>query len=355
MHCGCICGRAAAGTRPQSVETLRPLHSPTAPSLLLRSAISLPISMQCRRSTVTARQAVKSDWPATHVGCASANATKRCHSAHNAPSKLTINMPLCMSNLGSQLDRRNIACDYFRPDPPTPASELDCMGYITPINVEHAEVQYLDFPTVLFLDPTILQHGQVDISYAAIPVPPQMLQLLGGMDEIQSVASSYFETIHKWMPFISKKRLYGSHLRPSFQTQPDVVLLLLALKLITTSPPPRPQTPRTSLYQVVKHYHLDVENSSTFSILVLQAGILVALYENSHALYPAAFQSIGTCARYAHSLGINVSKSLHARRLLTLVEIEERRRVWWAIVILDRLVPNPYCRHRYGTNPNQAL
>lgn len=76
----------------------------------------------------------------------------------------------------------------------------------------------------------------------------------------------------------------------------------------------------------------------SFSILVLQAGVLVALYELGHGIYPAAFLSIGACARYAHALGINVSRTVPTRRVLTLVEVEERRRVWWAIVILDRFV-----------------
>lgn len=138
------------------------------------------------------------------------------------------------------------------------------------------------------------------------------------------------------MPFISKKRFYDLHLQPSFRSRPDVVLLLLALKLITTFPPAGSHSPRTALYNSTKHFYLVVEQS--FSILVLQAGVLVALYELGHGIYPAAFLSIGACARYAHVLGISVSHTVPTRRVLTLVEVEERRRVWWAIVILDRFV-----------------
>jgi hypothetical protein len=68
----------------------------------------------------------------------------------------------------------------------------------------------------------------------------------------------------------------------------------------------------------------------------------LALYELGHAIYPAAFLSIGACARYAHALGINVSRTLKTRKVLTLVEVEERRRVWWAIVILDRFVTSHF-------------
>jgi hypothetical protein len=92
------------------------------------------------------------------------------------------------------------------------------------------------------------------------------------------------------------------------------------------------------LYLAIKHYYLEVEISETFSLPVLQAGILLGLYEILHAIYPAAFLTIGACARYCHALGINVNGTLNTKRVLTLVEAEERRRAWWAVVILDRFV-----------------
>lgn len=192
---------------------------------------------------------------------------------------------------------------------------------------------------MLFLDPGILQHGQVEVGQAASPVAEHILHLLGDMDDVRATACKYFDHIHSWMPFISKKRFYDLYLPSPFQSRPDIVLLLLALKLITTLPPSSPHNPRTPLYYAVKHFHLQVEGSSVLSLPVLQAAVLVALYEFGHAIYPAAFLSVGACARYAHALGINCSGVLQTRRVLTLVEVEERRKTWWAIVILDRCVP----------------
>lgn len=190
---------------------------------------------------------------------------------------------------------------------------------------------------MLFLDPSILQHGQVDMSHSAVPVPAHLLRMLGDFDQVQSAAGRYFDNMHTWLPFISKKRFYGQHLRPSFQSEPDVVLLLLALKLITTLPQ-HPRKPRTPSYHAVKQFNLELESSTMLSTPILQAGIILALYELLHGIYPAAFLSIGACARYAHALGINVSKTVKTKKVLTLVEVEERRRIWWAIVILDRCV-----------------
>ncbi|KAL9487894.1 hypothetical protein ACSS6W_000171 [Trichoderma asperelloides] len=202
------------------------------------------------------------------------------------------------------------------------------------VDQERLHAQAVDLPTILFLDPDLLLLGQVETLHTVQAIPQIVLQFLGGLDEIRLTADKFFGHIHQWMPFISKKRFYDLYMQPSFHSRPDVALLLLALKLITTLPLPHLPNPRTALYHTVKHFYLEVESS--LSLLVLQAGILVALYELGHGIYPAAFLSIGKCGRYAHALGIDTSRTVPATRVLTLVEVEERRRVWWAIVILDR-------------------
>jgi hypothetical protein len=230
-----------------------------------------------------------------------------------------------------------LTCDYSRPQIGNGPS--DPLAYELPVNDDQADVQPIDFPTILFLDPGLLQHGQVEISQITTPVPAHILHLLGDLDEIRRTAATFFGCIHSWMPFVSKKRFYELHLRPSFKFRPDIALLLLSFKLVTTLPPKRPRNPRSPLYHAAKHFYLEVEGSSAFSVPVLQAGVLLCLYELGHAIYPSAFLSIGACARYAHALGIDGGKTAETRKVLTLVEVEERRRIWWAIVILDRLVP----------------
>lgn len=274
--------------------------------------------------------------PANPAGRARGNATRHSPDAPSAPSKHEILR--CSSGANAGQCRRNHNCEYSRSEVPShsaTASSPERGWYPSPLD-EQADVQTIDFQTILFLDPTLLQHTLVETAPVAGTVPQYILQLLGDLDEIRLTAARFFEHIHQWMPFISKKRFYDLYLQPSSHSRPDVVLLLLALKLITTFPPAGSRSPRTALYNSTKHFYLEVEGS--FSILVLQAGVLVALYELGHGIYPAAFLSIGTCARYAHALGINVSRTVPSRRVLTLVEVEERRRVWWAIVILDRFV-----------------
>ncbi|KAL7917750.1 hypothetical protein ACQKWADRAFT_274362 [Trichoderma austrokoningii] len=231
--------------------------------------------------------------------------------------------------------RRNHPCEYWKPNPATTShstvastAEREWQG--------RPQSQAIDLATILFLDPDLLRLGQIETLQAIPTIPQHILQLLGSLDEIRLGADKFFGHIHQWMPFVSKKRFYDLYIKPSFHSRPDVALLLLALKLITTLPLPDLPNPRTTLYHTVKHFYLEVESS--FSLLVLQAGILVALYELGHGIYPAAFLSIGQCARYAHALGINTGRKIPATNVFTLVEVEERRRVWWAVVILDRFV-----------------
>ncbi|KAK3197046.1 hypothetical protein GRF29_1536g426075 [Pseudopithomyces chartarum] len=130
----------------------------------------------------------------------------------------------------------------------------------------------------------------------AHPPPPHILSLLGTPSDILTTTTSYFSQIHPWMPFISKHRVHTLYLHLPLPSHPDIALLFLAQKLITTLPPKTPLDVRTPLYSATKHFHLEVENSSALSVPTLQAGMLIALYEIGHAIYPAAYLSVGACA-----------------------------------------------------------
>lgn len=132
---------------------------------------------------------------------------------------------------------------------------------------------------------------------------------------IEQTASTYFTTIHTWFSFISRKRMnLGISLADG---GPDLALLFLAMKLITTPPPPPPSSSdassssscslspdQTHLYLASKRFLALLEAAGTVSILYLQAMILIALYEYGHAIYPAAWMSVGSCVRYAAMLGL---------------------------------------------------
>jgi hypothetical protein len=198
----------------------------------------------------------------------------------------------------------------------------------------------LTLSTILFLDPTLLQHGPllVELDQHGTHIPGYISAAIGSLEEIRRTADEFFETVHPWMPIISKARFYDVYLRDGVHhNKADVALFLLALRLIISTPT---QDPRLGIYDWTKNLYQKVEGSGTPSILILQAKIFIALYELGHGLYPNAYMSIGACARYLYVLGINGTSSrkvnMNPPRPTSMIEVEERRRAWWAVVVLDR-------------------
>jgi hypothetical protein len=193
------------------------------------------------------------------------------------------------------------------------------------------------YAPLLFLDSDAYEFGRFAVPKARIPTSPEILEALGDITDVQTMVETYFLTAHTWMPIISKKRLYQQLMISLAEQSADFALLYLCMKLVIQRPPEPPTTVQTPLYSMAKRFYFLVETSGVYSLPLLQAGILISLYELGHAIYPAAYLSLGQCARLGHALGIHrkdVPQMLP--RVGTWTEQEERRRVWWAVVVLER-------------------
>jgi hypothetical protein len=254
--------------------------------------------------------------------------------------------------------RRNRTCDYsdFRapkwtvsgPDPPIvcPRSQTvprlvqdkDLRHFQTPSYASRS-VDESGFPAVFFLDTRLFLQAQLEIPRAELPIPRHVHDLIGDAASIKDMAQRFFKTTHSWLPILSKRRFYECLLNPLLQPRPDIALLLLSIRLITIPPLSDIPTSKTPVYLAAKQFYSEVVAVGTCSIQVLQAGILISLYELSHALYPSAYLSIASCARYGVAFGINGKGPSQPKFSLNWNwdEAEERRRSWWAVLILDRL------------------
>lgn len=187
---------------------------------------------------------------------------------------------------------------------------------------------------MFFLDADIFHRGHLEIPKVLTPIPRYIRELIGDDAEIRLMASTFFETIHNYFPIISKQRFYSTLMNPLSQPRADVALLVLCMRLTTltqkdVSPASAPE------YVAAKRFYATVEGVGTCSTQVLQSGILIAFYEFGHAIYPAAHLSVGVCARYGVSYGMNID-GYSADGALNWIEAEEKKRVWWAVLILDR-------------------
>ncbi|EGX93469.1 fungal specific transcription factor, putative [Cordyceps militaris CM01] len=200
-----------------------------------------------------------------------------------------------------------------------------------------AQIQQLRLVTEHFLDPDVFRHAQLQLPALQIDslLTDDITATVGGIADIRTIAQKHFATVHVWMPIVSKVLFYKLLLKRLTYNRAELHLLLLAMKLsgdVVT------KTPQTQLYEVTKQFQHSAQNSGIFSLLVLQAGIFIACYELGHGIYPAAFMSISSCARYAAALGVDSSVSGHVEAKIETLDLEECRRAWWTILAMDRFM-----------------
>ncbi|KAH9221000.1 hypothetical protein DL95DRAFT_288851 [Leptodontidium sp. 2 PMI_412] len=155
--------------------------------------------------------------------------------------------------------------------------------------------------------------------------------------EIQTIVGTYFFSVAPWISVISRKRIYEELFSDLVGLASDVAFLVLCMKLLADNVSSG-QTPRTKLWTKTKNRFLSLLSSGFASIRLLQARILFCLYETGHAIYPEAYISIGHLGRLGQAIGLHDTAGIPQLALepATWDEMEERRRVWWAVWILDR-------------------
>lgn len=194
------------------------------------------------------------------------------------------------------------------------------------------------FPSLFFLDSNAFEYERFQVHPPYVRVPPGALSTLGNSADLRLMIEDFFATVHTYFPIVSKIRLYQHLASPSIDPGADLALLFMAMKL-AASEVPDGLPPQTQLYQDVKSFYSYVEAHNGFSIQLIQALLLIGMYELGHAIYPAAYLSTGHSAHLGHAMGLhdrNAPQML--QRCTTWTEQEERRRVWWGVIILDRFV-----------------
>ncbi|WPH00611.1 Hypothetical protein R9X50_00344100 [Acrodontium crateriforme] len=195
------------------------------------------------------------------------------------------------------------------------------------------------FESLIFLDSALFQYQNRQIQAPHVRVPQPVLAALGNSMDLREMIEHYFNTVHTYFPIVSKIRLYQNLSNPSHEPGADIALLFLAMRLASTAPAEGLPPAQAQLYIDVKSLYAYVEAQNGFTVQMIQALLLISLYEIGHCIYPAAYLSTGNAARLGHAMGLhNRDAPQLLLRCITWTEQEERRRVWWAVVILDCFV-----------------
>jgi hypothetical protein len=160
------------------------------------------------------------------------------------------------------------------------------------------------FPAIAFLDSHVFESGGISVPKAAVQIPGEVLAMLGDGNAVQTIITEYFATIHTWFPIISKKRMSQNMVNPLWEAGPDLALLFLCMKL-HVSRLAEGESSQTDMYMAAKRFLSLMEAGGVISPLVLQAMLMLTVYEIGQAIYPAAWMSVGMCSRYGQLLGIN--------------------------------------------------
>lgn len=162
-------------------------------------------------------------------------------------------------------------------------------------------------------------------------IPSQVLGILAANGkEVTSVTSTYFRTIDVWLPIIAPSTCMK---RLANVGTEDVGLscLLLCMYLATQAPSAGDfgMEVQSTTYFQAKMLHTSLIAAGKSSRDIIQAGVLVSLYEQGHGMIEAAQLTIAVCTRMATKVKLSL-------RTESNIQNTEFGRLWWGILILDR-------------------
>jgi hypothetical protein len=158
-------------------------------------------------------------------------------------------------------------------------------------------------------------------------------------DDITSVSERYFRVTEKWLPIIDKREflIRLGHCQTSPNAPFSTLVMSICLYAQSSSGVLGRNGRVESLYYTTKCFYSLLQSNGRVSLDLLQAGLLIAAYEHCQALYEASALSIGICARMGYALGLHrtIQLGTGSENMLKR-DLDERRRVWWGLFILER-------------------
>ncbi|KAL2843923.1 fungal-specific transcription factor domain-containing protein [Aspergillus pseudoustus] len=162
-------------------------------------------------------------------------------------------------------------------------------------------------------------------------------------ETLDRVLDTYFVSIYLWLPILHGRSFQGRVMQLSSNPQAETALLMLILFLLVGRRTPQgrlnspPAGPRNWLNQLCNYLLSFLKLVRPPSLQLVQAGLLMAVYELGSSSLEAASLSLGTCARLGYSLRLNIDTPSYLPDMMW-VEAEEKRRTWLGVYMLDRLI-----------------
>lgn len=168
---------------------------------------------------------------------------------------------------------------------------------------------------------------------------------------LDEISVRYFQGVHTFVPIISRRQFHARLLSFGANLQADFALLVLCVALLVSSPDSfdvlGPQGPHRiedlTLYTATKSLTAQAQALCAPTTRLVQAGVLLSVYEYAHGHPEQAFVTIGSSARMAYAAQLR-SIPAFARNAPSQIDwtiAEEEINTWWGIRICERYVPCP--------------
>jgi hypothetical protein len=95
---------------------------------------------------------------------------------------------------------------------------------------------------------------------------------------------------------------------------------------------------QSPLYITVKNILGALEMMDNLSLDLVHCRLLTTFYEMGHGRHTAAYLSLAACARTARALGLHRKAWRNIDPGSDRLALEEEKRTWWSIVIMDRFI-----------------
>jgi hypothetical protein len=185
------------------------------------------------------------------------------------------------------------------------------------------------------------------------------------------MSARYFQGFHLHLPIISRTRFYNNLIVLGATPADDFSVLLLTICLITQAPAleyqfehKAPQSvEQQSLYLAARCLFAQVQVSCSPSVSLIQAGLLLAMYEYTHSWPEDEFVTIAGSARMAYAARIHGSDRLQTQMTLKagqnantelLLQAEEAANTWWGNFVCERYI-SPSIFGRSSTKMKPSL
>ncbi|KAL4923295.1 uncharacterized protein BDV17DRAFT_277412 [Aspergillus undulatus] len=154
---------------------------------------------------------------------------------------------------------------------------------------------------------------------------------------LDEVSVRYFESVHCYFPIITRQRFHGQLISFGSHPRADFSILLLCMALHLNQPENK-RIDTATLYFATKGLYSQAQCLGTPTLNLIQAGVLLALYEYAQGEPERAFITIGGSARMAYAAGL---RSLSSLPTPTSPEIDDadakHSNTLWGIAICERL------------------